>query len=36
MLQPFYPLAVYALASDTISSIYITLELANHEPNKTN
>ena len=36
MLQPFYPLAVYALASDTTSSIYTTLELANHEPNKTN
>ena len=36
MLQPFYPLAVYALANDITSSIPTALELANHEPKKTN
>ena len=36
MLQPFYPLAVYTLANDITSSIPTALELANHEPKKTN
>ena len=34
MLQSFYPLAVYGLANDIISSIHTTLGLANHEPKK--
>ena len=32
--QSFYPLAVYARADDITTSIWVTLGIANHEPNK--
>ena len=36
MHQSFYPLAMYAFASDRTSSIRTALGLANHEPKKIN